>query len=147
MVFYPFDVKKYDNIGASSRFIIDFTKRSPTDADYGKKDVQLNITVPSTRLDTFCEQNNIKCDMLCCDLQEGELLAFKGMGDRISDVKFIITEFSYVSTYKGGCNFDEICDYLRKYGFECIEIDFPRPNHNYFSHGNALFVNYSYNDE
>jgi FkbM family methyltransferase len=121
--FHPFIRDKYDNIGASSLFEIDFvTNRSVHDRDYGKKDIQSKIQVESIRLDTYLKDK--KCpDLICMDVQEAELLVLKGLGDKIKDVKYIITEASLLPTYSGGCTFFEIDEYLKKNGFEFVRTN------------------------
>lgn len=118
--FYPFDVTKYNNIGASSLFEIDFiTNRATTDPDYGKRDIQSEIDVRSVRLDTFL-QTNTSPDLICMDVQESELLVLEGLGERLKDVKYIITEASLTPTYKGGCDFFKLDSYLKSQGFQFI---------------------------
>ncbi|MGA2477375.1 MAG: FkbM family methyltransferase [Spirochaetia bacterium] len=102
--FFPFDLTKYDNIGASSMFKIDFvTNRSPTDADYGRGEVQKAIQVPSCRLDSFCQSHQIKgVDLICLDTQGAELIALKGLGNMLSSVQHVICECAIASTYQFG---------------------------------------------
>ena len=145
--FYPFDLNKYNNMGASSCLKIDFSNRCKWDADYNRPNPQKEIIVPSVRLDTILTSykiNNI--DLLCMDLQEYELVALYSLGDHIKNVKYIITEATINSTYQGGVNFTELYDYLKKYNFVYIcsdEFKYDLPNNNiigYF-YFNVLFMN------
>ena len=102
ITFRPFDLSKYDNMGASSIFEIDFSNRSKNDGDYNRGSVQTIIEVDGIRLDTYMEDEKIsRIDLLCIDLQGYELLALKSLGEKIKNVKYIITECSIQSTYKG----------------------------------------------
>jgi FkbM family methyltransferase len=149
--FKPFDLNLYDNMGASSIFKNTFSNRAPWCEDRNiKHSVQKDITVPSIRLDTFCKNNNISdVNMLCMDLQEAELLALKGMGEYLRNVKYIITEASNINTYEGGCTFYQLDEYLKTYNFsyKCSDrygYNYPI-NETYFTFYNCLFVNNSYN--
>jgi FkbM family methyltransferase len=157
VVFYPFDVNKYNNIGASSMFKIDFSGRPPHEEDiywaqFGAGFVQKEIKVEGIRLDKFCIDKNIKnIDLICMDLQGYELEALKSLSELISNVKYIITECSFISTYVGGCSFDELYSYLKIFGFEFVVSDKTGsnlPSQEYFSNHtggisefNAFFVN------
>jgi len=143
--FYPFDLNKYDNMGSSSLFKIDFTRRNVNDPDYGKKNPQKEISVDGTRLDTFMDENNIKTvDLLCIDLQGYELNALKSLGKYLSDVKYIITECSINSTYIGGCSFKELNGFLEENGFKYVTSNkfgdnFPNVKIAGFSEFDSLF--------
>ena len=159
VVFYPFDVSKYNNIGASSMFKIDFSGRPPQEeegdihwAQFGPGFVQKEVKVDGVRLDTFCVDKNIKeIDLICMDLQGYELEALKSLSETILNVRYIITECSFISTYLGGCNFDQLYSYLKEFGFEFIVSDKTGsnlPSEKYFSNYtggvsefNALFIN------
>ncbi len=120
--FYPFDLTKYNNKGASSMLKIDFSRRSADDPDYNRENPQKEIKVNGTRLDTFIEKNNLKnIDMLCIDLQGYELKALKSMGEYLKNVKYIITECSITNTYVGGAHFKDLNEYLISYNFTCVE--------------------------
>lgn len=120
--FFPFDADKYDNVGSSSMMKIDFvTTRTEGEADYDRENPQYRITVESLRLDTFLRDRGIaRVDLVLMDLQGAELLALRGMGDRLSEVSHIVSEASLRSTYVGGCSFDDLDRYLRGFGFKAI---------------------------
>jgi FkbM family methyltransferase len=145
VAFSPFDLTKYNNMGSSSMLKIDFSRRSKTDPDYGRPNPQKEITVESTRLDTFCSQLGATPDMLCIDLQGYELNALKSMGSMLSSVKYIIAETSIVSTYVGGATFAELEAYLKTFGFTyACSTDFgtnrPPVNSVDWSEFDALFI-------
>jgi FkbM family methyltransferase len=145
--FYPFDLNKYNNMGASSMFKIDFTNRHISDPDYNRENPQKEIIVKGKRLDTFINENNIKnVDLLCIDLQGYELNALKSLGDKISNVKYIITECSIQNTYVGGASFVELNDYLKLNNFKYVSSNkfhesFPDISLTNFSEFDALFIN------
>jgi len=146
VLFRPFDLSIYNNMGSSSMLEIDFSMRNKDDPDYNKGKVQKEIEVNGIRIDTYMENNNIQnIDLLCIDLQGYELQAIKSMGEKIKTVKYIITECSIVSTYKNGAIFSELNDYLEKYGFKYnnstkFEHKFPNLKKKGFSEFDALFL-------
>jgi FkbM family methyltransferase len=150
VTFYPFDLKKYDNMGASSMLKIDFSQRNLDDPDYNIANPQKEIIVYGTRLDTFIDTNNIKnIDLLCIDLQGYELNAIKSLGDYLHKVKYIITECSIVSTYINGASFTELNDYLSKFNFKYVcsnkfNFNYPDLSLKGYTEFDALFVNSSF---
>jgi FkbM family methyltransferase len=135
--FYPFDLSKHDNMGASSMFV------------HKEDGIQKQISVNGIRLDTFMETNNIQnIDLLCMDLQGYELNALKSLGTNISRVKYIITECAINSAYKGGVEFIELYDYLSKFNFKYVSSNafghhFPDTTIKRFCEFDSLFVNNS----
>jgi FkbM family methyltransferase len=144
--FYPFDLNKYNNMGSSSMFKIDFSKRNKNDPDYNRTNPQKEIIVPGIRLDTFISENNITdIDLLCIDLQGYELNTLKSLGNNLHNVKYIITECSIKNTYIGGCSFTELYSYLRNYGFDYVTSNkfgdnFPNMDLVGFSEFDVLFI-------
>lgn len=145
--FYPFDLNKYNNMGASSMLKINFKNRDINDPDYNLENPQYEIKVDGIRLDTFAKNNNISnIDLLCIDLQGYELNAIKSLGELLHNVKYIITECSIDNTYENGCNYKELEEYLNKYNFKYVCSDnfgtnYPNLSLKGFSEFNALFVN------
>jgi len=147
VIFYPFDLLKYNNMGSSSMLKIDFSMRNTDDPDYNKPNPQKSIIVKGIRLDTFMNENNIKnIDLLCIDLQGYELNALKSLGDHLYKIKYIITECSIKSTYINGASYTELNDYLTKFKFNYYssnkfgELN-PNLNITGFSEFDALFIN------
>ena len=149
VIFYPFDLKKYNNMGASSMLLIDFSLRDIKDHDYNKKNPQTKIIVDGVRLDTFIDENHIdNIDLLCIDLQGYELNAIKSLGNHLHKIKYIITECSIVSTYINGATFKELNEYLTNYNFKYVSSNkfgnkFPDLTLTGFSEFDALFINQS----
>ena len=59
IAFYPFDLSKYDNMGASSMLKIDFSNRATYDLDLNRPNPQKEIMVQGIRLDDDLMENNI----------------------------------------------------------------------------------------
>ena len=147
ITFYPFDLNVYNNMGASSILKIDFSMRNKNDPDYNRPNPQKEIIVDSTRLDTFIDSiGGILPELICIDLQGYELQALKSLGDKIKNVKYIITECSIQSTYIGGSSFVELYEYLKLYGFEykvsnAFNYSLPNIHLKGYSEFDALFIN------
>ena len=142
--FMAFDLNKYNNMGASSIYEIDFTSNRPVyDPDYGRKDVQKTVEVDACRLDTFCNEQNIIPDAIFMDVQEAELVVLKSMGDLLKKVKYIIFEASNTSTYKGGCCYNDIDLFLKENGFDYRTDNMPESQKNNFNWGfcDWLYIN------
>jgi len=145
--FYPFDLQKYNNMGASSLLKIDFSLRNKDDPEYNRENPQKEIIVDGIRLDTFIDENRIEnIDLLCIDLQGYELNAIKSLGNHLHKVKYIITECSIMSTYTDGATFNELNEYLTNYNFKYISsnkfgTNFPDLTLCGFSEFDALFIN------
>lgn len=80
--------------------------------------VQDKITTNCHRLDTIMNEHNIPCvDIIWMDLQGAELLALKGLGNKLSSVKYVYTEVSHKEMYTGQVMFKELNDYMIKNDF------------------------------
>jgi FkbM family methyltransferase len=100
------------NIGASSLFKANGSYEHET---Y----VQETIEVPCIRLDSLLRTLNAPSpDVLWCDLQGGELLAFRSIGDKLRDVRLIHTEVSHKAAYSGQAMWGDVRDLLHGAGFE-----------------------------
>jgi len=145
--FYPFDLTKYNNMGASSMLKIDFSTRNLDDPDYNLPNPQTEIIVNGIRLDTFINENEINnVDLLCIDLQGYELNALKSLENHLYKVKYIITECSIMSTYINGSTFKELNEYLSNYNFRYVFSNnfgniYPNLSLKGFSEFDALFIN------
>lgn len=142
--FKSFDLSKYNNMGASSIYEIDFTSNRPVyDPDYGRKNVQKIVEVDSCRLHTFCNENNVVPDAIFMDVQEAELEVLKSGESILSSVKYIVFEASNKPTYIGGCSYKDIHDYLTGKGFEYKSDNMPASQKNNFNWGfcDFLYIN------
>jgi len=147
VTFYPFDLQKYNNMGASSMLKVDFSLRDKNDPDFNLENPQKECIVNGVRLDTFMDENHIdNIDLLCIDLQGYELNAIKSLGDYLHKVKYIITESSIVSTYTNGTTFNELNHYLSNYNFVYSSSNkfgkqYPDLSLKGFSEFDVLFIN------
>jgi FkbM family methyltransferase len=147
VIFYPFDLQKYNNMGSSSMLKIDFSLRNPDDIDYNRENPQKKVIVNGVRLDTFIEKNHIdNIDLLCIDLQGYELNAIKSLGNNLHKIKYIITECCIKSTYINGCTFQELNEYLTKFNFKYVLSNdfgenYPDLSLKGFTEFDALFIN------
>jgi len=57
-------------------------------------------------------------DMLAMDIQGAEMLALKGLGDKINQFKYVYLEVNTNEVYKGCALMPEIDKYLKSFGFE-----------------------------
>lgn len=80
--------------------------------------VQKEVTTQCIRLDSFMHEHNIQqIDILWMDIQGAELLALKGLGKRLKDVRIIQCETEMIDIYKEQPLFKDIKKYLKKNGF------------------------------
>jgi FkbM family methyltransferase len=95
------------------------------------------IKVKSKRIDTLIKENSINIkdhDFVNIDIQGAELLALKGFGKLLNNIKFIYTEINTNYLYKDCALVSEIDEYLEKYGFERVETSMTK-----FEWGDALY--------
>ena len=108
-------------------------------SDQMKEWHQKTIKVESVRLDTLMKDNELSFDdyqILDMDTQGAELMVLKGADEVLKHVKYVTTEATWSNPdYIGGVMFDELSEYLGKYGFEHVET-FKHTN----DWGDALFV-------
>lgn len=115
--FHPIDQEKTvttwadGNPGASSLFLAS-----------GKYEVESYVQrseeVSIVRPDTFMARNGIaKVDAVWMDIQGAELMALRGFGERISDVRLLSLEAEFIQIYEGQPLFWEIHDFLAARGF------------------------------
>jgi FkbM family methyltransferase len=127
--FYATDMDKSSdkNIGASSALL---------HLDNKESFFQKKITVDSVTLKSFMEENGIEyIDLLCMDLQGYEKIALEGLGEKIKNVKYIISEISFKSYYSGDVLFDDYKSFLEELNFSLVEVM------SYGGFGDAFFIN------
>ena len=66
------------------------------------------------------------------DVQEAELSVLKSLGELLKKVKYIVFEASNKPTYKGGCSYKDIDDFLRENDFIYKGCSNPEIDRNYF---------------
>jgi hypothetical protein len=83
--------------------------------------VQGETTVEATTLESVMRDEGIsEIDLLWMDIQGAELLALKGLGSRLDDVKFIHLEVEFFPIYAGQPLFGDVHEFLRKRGFTLL---------------------------
>jgi FkbM family methyltransferase len=83
--------------------------------------VQNETIVQATTLEKFLSEEKIAAvDLLWMDIQGAELLALKGMGERIATVKLLHLEVEFFHIYQGQPLFGEVHRFLRKHGFTLL---------------------------
>ena len=112
ITFYPIDQKKTittwkdGNPGASSLF--KSNGKYPIETYF-----QDEIVVQCHRLDSIMMKYNIpKVDVIWMDLQGAELLALKGLGNYLHNVKYMHTEISHKEMYSGQVMFNELNTFI-----------------------------------
>lgn len=112
ITFYPINQAKTittwkdGNPGASSLF-------KATGNYPHEKYIQDEIITNCHRLDTVISKYNIPSpDLIWMDLQGAELLALKGLGENINNVKLIYTEISYQEMYTGQVLYNDLNNFL-----------------------------------
>lgn len=117
ITFYPIDKEKTvttwedGNQGASS--LLKASGKYEVE-QYAQKEMQAQCI----RLDSFMKEKNISSiDILWMDVQGAELMAFKGLGKRLSDVRVIQCEVEMIEIYNGQPLFHEVKKFLVRHGF------------------------------
>lgn len=96
------------------------------------------IEVKTKRMDSLISENEINLenyDFINIDIQGAELLALKGFGDLLNNIKYIYTEINTNNLYKDCALVGELDDYLEKYGFKRVETSMTQ-----FEWGDALYI-------
>ncbi len=117
VIFHPIDQEKTvttwtdGNPGASSLFLASGKYEVES---YVQRSEQVSIVRP----DTFMAGKGIaKVDAVWMDIQGAELMALRGFGERISDVRLLSLEAEFLEIYQGQPLFWEIHDFLAARGF------------------------------
>lgn len=113
--FYSFDTNKtqHHDAGCSSLY----QHKNTSDVPMNK------ITVKSRKLSSILQENNIDVvDLLCLDLQGGELNLLKGLDSYLDTVRYIITEFDS-EWYQNAPSSVEYKEFLESNNFKAIFSD------------------------
>lgn len=112
ITFYPIiESDKPFNLGASSLY--KFDSHSP---DFYKQE---EIIVQTVRLDEWLNAHQYDTpDLICIDAQGATLPILQGLGNRLSQVKYIIAEVEFVRFYDGEALYPEISTFLKQHGFK-----------------------------
>jgi FkbM family methyltransferase len=93
---------------------------------WGSECYRGTIELNSLTLDTFLERNNLgyDFDLLNMDTQGSELMICKGASKLLESVSYINSEITlYNAQYQNNPLFDEICEYLKQFGFIHINTE------------------------
>ena len=140
VTFFPIDQEKTNtpwadgNPGASSllRSSGKYTK---------EKNVQKEITVPSTTLSSFMREKSLgEIDLLWMDIQGAKSMALQSAGSMLANIKNNHLEVEYMEIYSGQPLMADIKNYLNRNGFSLYAFT----NFGRYS-GDAVFVNNSLN--
>ncbi|AUF82690.1 methyltransferase FkbM family protein [Tetraselmis virus 1] len=133
------------NIGASSLFKInkDYQKTKYRNERYHQQ-TEEPIKVDAVRLDEFMEERGLdSVDLLCMDIQGAELMALRGLGNKLQSCKWIFTELctsvekngKIIENYENQGNINTVFRLLEQSGFKHV-----LGNPNRFSHHDFAFV-------
>lgn len=81
-------------------------------------------TVGIVRLDEYLAQKSIdQVTLLKLDVQGFELEALRGCGERLRNIRYIISEVQFQPLYENAPLWDQIVDYTSQYGFRPVVMD------------------------
>jgi len=101
-------------------------------------EVHHTLNLKTHRLDSFFNENVVdtsECNFLNIDLQGAELLALKGLGNRLNSIDYIYTEVNVGSVYVGCATMIELDRFLHERGFIRIATKLTK-----WQWGDALYV-------
>lgn len=102
--------------------------------------VQDEIIVDTVRLDNILRSEDIsEVDLLWMDIQGAELMALKGLGKTINNIKVIHTEVEFIEIYTNQPLFEEIKSFLINKNFQFVGFT---TQHQFA--GDAVFLNQAY---
>lgn len=93
---------------------------------WGSECYKGTIELNSLTIDTFLDVNNLgyNIDMMNVDTQGAELMVFSGADKVLENVKVINCEVTFFNPhYHDNPKFDQVYEYLQKFGFEHIHTD------------------------
>lgn len=120
LTFWQINQEKYENTGASSLFKVNFANRPQYDPDLNHEPIQDPIEVKGVRWDNLGLGHP---DLVALDVEGSELRVLKGFGNELSKISTIILEVSPVSSFVGGCSFNEVNKFLKSFGFSYVASD------------------------
>jgi len=96
-------------------------------------------TVNTITLDRWAVHNNITAiDLLWLDTQGHELAILQAAPSMIKCINIIMAEVSFIESYEGQPQYEEVVAWITHHGFEYIGRDFVDTTTTFF--GNALFI-------
>lgn len=119
------------NNGGQSSSMLEFgthTREHPSVRFIGKTRMKMR------RVDNLVKDIH-EYDLLVMDLQGAELMALKGIGDKLDGFNYVYTEVNKRHLYKGCPLVGELDEYLKGFGFERVETKFTQ-----WHWGDALYI-------
>jgi FkbM family methyltransferase len=96
-------------------------------------------SVEQVRIDTAIDT---PIDVLKLDIQGLELQALRGCGDKLDEIRLVVTEVQFTPLYDGACLFGDIDVFLRDRGFGLFNLyDLWTHPSGRLTAGDALYVN------
>lgn len=96
-------------------------------------------TVQTITLDEWATKNAISAiDLLWLDTQGHELAILQAAPSMISHIRVILAEVSFIESYEGQPQYEDVVAWITRHGFEYVGRDFADTTTTFF--GNALFV-------
>jgi FkbM family methyltransferase len=96
-------------------------------------------TVPTITLDEWTANNAVSAiDLLWLDTQGHELAILQAAPSMISHIRVILAEVSFIESYEGQPQYEEVVAWITNHGFDYVGRDFADTTTTFF--GNALFV-------
>lgn len=116
-------------------------------------EVTRTVQVSTERLDTICNQRNLRPDVIKIDTQGYELNILKGSGSVLDTVKFVELEVEFNEQYKDQPLFSDVDLFMRSRGFALLGLrrtywrrqvtraDLRSPFGGQIVHGDVLYYN------
>jgi FkbM family methyltransferase len=101
--------------------VTDHCRRGWPSVDFSNKRRE---SVRVIRLDDYLNRHGLKTiKLLKIDVQGFELEVLRGLGDRLTDVEYIVAEVQFQALYDGAPPWDAIIQYAAPYGFTPLLLD------------------------
>lgn len=110
-------------VNAHSQDSIALSREREKNAESVLEGVNVEITVPTQKLDTFCHAHKIDhIDLLKIDVQGAERAVLQGAADILERTKVIVLEISFFDYYEKSSSFLDVESLLLPFGFRLFSI-------------------------
>ncbi|MBE2205437.1 MAG: FkbM family methyltransferase [Chthoniobacterales bacterium] len=110
-------------VNSESRDSIAFTKARAENRTDVFQGMNLEIQVPTARLDTFCRENGVShIDLLKIDVQSAERVVLEGGVETLEKAKVVVVEINFFDYYERSSSFSDIEKFLHPAGFRLFSI-------------------------
>lgn len=112
------------NTKSSDSILLESLKKgSISELEEYKKSINNVRKVPVTRMDKYLSEKKIdKVDLVKIDTQGHEPEVLEGFGERLKDVRVVLTELMFYDYYDRSLSFSDIEVHLHKAGFKLYDI-------------------------